>query len=34
MSKRLMNEAEQFLPENWEEARLLEEAMQGVRTKY
>jgi hypothetical protein len=34
MPKQLMNEAERFLLEHWEEARLLEESMEGVRTKY
>jgi len=34
MPKELMNEAERFLLEHWEEARLLEESMDGVRTKY
>jgi hypothetical protein len=34
MSKELMNEAERFLLERWGEARLLEQSMEGVRTKY
>ena len=34
MPKELLNEAERFLVEHWEEARLLEESMEGVRTKY
>jgi hypothetical protein len=34
MPKELMNEAERFLLEHWGEARLLEESMEGVRTKY
>src|SRR5258708_958242 len=34
MPKELMNEAERFLVEHWGEARLLEESMEGVRTKY
>src|SRR5713226_9027648 len=34
MSKELLNEAERFLLEHWGEARLLEESMEGVRTKY
>jgi len=34
MAKELMNEAERFLLKNWTEARLLEESMDGVRTKY
>jgi hypothetical protein len=34
MAKELLNEAERFLVERWAEARLLEEAMEGVRTKY
>ncbi len=34
MAKELMNEAERFLLKNWEESRLLEESMDGVRTKY
>jgi hypothetical protein len=34
MPKELMNEAERFLLERWGEARLLEESMDGVRTKY
>jgi hypothetical protein len=34
MSKELLNEAERFLLERWGEARLLEESMEGVRTKY
>src|SRR5947209_8241705 len=34
MPKELMNEAERFLIEHWGEARLLEESMEGVRTKY
>lgn len=34
MAKELMNEAERFLRKNWAEARLLEESMDGVRTKY
>lgn len=34
MPKQFMNEAERFLLEHWGEARLLEESMEGVRTKY
>ena len=34
MAKELMNEAERFLLKHWEESRLLEESMDGVRTKY
>jgi hypothetical protein len=34
MPKQLMNEAERFLLEHWEEARRLEESMDAVRTKY
>lgn len=34
MPKELLNEAERFLLEHWEDARLLEESMEGVRTKY
>ena len=34
MAKELMNEAERFLLERWGEARLLEETMEGIRTKY
>lgn len=34
MPKQLMNEAERFLLEHWGDARLLEESMEGVRTKY
>lgn len=34
MPKELLNEAERFLLERWAEARLLEESMEGVRTKY
>lgn len=34
MPKELLNEAERFLLERWGEARLLEESMDGVRTKY
>ena len=34
MPKELMNEAERFLLEQWADARLLEESMEGVRTKY
>jgi hypothetical protein len=34
MAKQLLNEAEQFLIQRWGEARLLEESMDGVRTKY
>src|SRR5437660_6622137 len=34
MSKELFNEAERFLLEHWEDAQLLEESMNGVRTKY
>ena len=34
MAKRLMNEAERFVLENWEEARRLEECMARIRTKY
>src|SRR5437660_6708568 len=34
MAKELLNEAEHFLVEHWEDARLLEESMEGVRTKY
>jgi hypothetical protein len=34
MPKELLNEAERFLLEHWGEARLLEESMEGVRTKY
>jgi hypothetical protein len=34
MVKELLNEAERFLVERWAEARLLEESMEGVRTKY
>ena len=34
MPKELMNEAERFLIEHWGEARLLEESMGGIRTKY
>ncbi len=34
MAKKLMNEAERFLLEHWDDARLLEETMKGVRTKY
>lgn len=30
----LLNEAERFLLRNWSEARMLEESMEGVRTKY
>jgi hypothetical protein len=34
MAKELLNEAERFLLERWGDARLLEESMEGVRTKY
>ncbi len=34
MPKELLNEAERFLLEHWEEARLLEDSMDGIRTKY
>jgi hypothetical protein len=34
MPKELLNEAERFLLDHWEEARLLEESMEVVRTKY
>jgi len=34
MPKELLNEAERFLLEHWADARLLEESMEGVRTKY
>jgi hypothetical protein len=34
MPKELLNEAERFLVEHWGEARLLEESMESVRTKY
>jgi len=34
MARLLMNEAERFLLEKWGEARLLEESMEDVRTKY
>jgi hypothetical protein len=34
MAKELLNEAERFLVDRWAEARLLEESMEGVRTKY
>jgi hypothetical protein len=34
MPKELLNEAERFLVERWGEARLLEESMVSVRTKY
>lgn len=34
MPKQLLNEAERFLLERWGEARLLEESMETVRTKY
>lgn len=34
MPKQLMNEAERYLLEHWAEARLLEESMENVRTKY
>ena len=34
MPKQLWNEAEQYLIGNWAGARLLEEAMEGVRNKY
>ncbi|HEV3143298.1 MAG TPA: hypothetical protein VGZ47_05365, partial [Gemmataceae bacterium] len=34
MGKELMNEAERYLLTRWEDARLLEEAMEEVRTKY
>jgi hypothetical protein len=34
MAKQLLNEAEQYLLGHWADARLLEETMEGVRTKY
>jgi hypothetical protein len=34
MSTALMNEAERFLIQNWNEARRMEETMEAVRTKY
>lgn len=34
MPKELLNEAERYLVEHWAEARLLEETMDSVRTKY
>lgn len=34
MAKELLNEAERFLLNNWDEARLLEESMETVRAKY
>ena len=34
MAKEFLNEAERFLVEHWVEAQLLEESMEGVRTKY
>ena len=34
MAKELMNEAERFLLQHWEEARLMEESMEAVRNKY
>jgi hypothetical protein len=34
MAKNLLNEAEQYLLEHWEEAALLEESMESVRAKY
>src|SRR5688572_12399228 len=34
MSKKLMNEAERYLIQNWAEATLFQEAMEGVREKY
>lgn len=34
MQKPLLNEAERFLVERWAEARLLEESIDAVRTKY
>lgn len=34
MSKQLLNEAERFLLDRWEEARILEGSMNDVRTKY
>jgi hypothetical protein len=34
MAKQLLNEAERYLIEKWQDARLLEETMERVRTKY
>jgi hypothetical protein len=34
MPKQMLNEAERFLLQHWGEARLLEESMETVRTKY
>lgn len=34
MPKELLNEAERFLIQRWTEAQLLEESMDGIRTKY
>jgi hypothetical protein len=34
MQKVLMNEAERFLINNWEDARVLEKSMADVREKY
>jgi hypothetical protein len=34
MVKALMNDAERYLLKNWADARLLESAMEGVRTRY
>ena len=34
MAKDLLNEAERYLLNNWYDARMLEEAMEGVRKKY
>jgi hypothetical protein len=34
MAKQLMNEAERYLLEHWQQARLLEQSMEGVRAKY
>jgi len=34
MTRNLLNEAERFLLQHWEDARLLEESMATVRTKY
>src|SRR5205807_4148034 len=34
MATEILNEAERFLLKHWAESRLLEESMEGVRTKY
>jgi hypothetical protein len=34
MTKELLNDAERYLLKNWADARLLEESMEDVRTKY